>query len=149
MFMCNYVQYKTNKILFLTNKYRVSRYHYEGCAVKMLCIVTNENFVCSATSNMNSFEFQPCFYNYMLHFVTQQLVFIDLYKFTKNQIQVVHTIPTQSSEEQKRGIIKNPSTSAQYRLQNPPSIIKHQKGLKSTLHLPKLEYPCFSLTRKY
>lgn len=26
---------------------------------------------------------------------------------------------------------------------------KHQKGLKSTLHLPKLEYPCFSLTRKY
>lgn len=44
----------------------------------------------------------------------------------------------------RTGIIKNPSTSAQHRSRNPPSIIKHQKGLKSTLHLPKLEYPCFS-----
>lgn len=48
------------------------------------------------------------------------------------------------SRHPKAGIKYKESINISPAIANPPSIIKHQKGLKSTLHLLELEYPCFS-----
>lgn len=95
-----------------------------------LCVVTNEFRICHGSSRQGASSQSA-----------RQEFYHKIPQFSANRKKLVASTTRESNStgNHKESINISATTITKSAINH-----KHQKGLKSTLHLPKLEYPCFS-----